>query len=56
MDNNIKRKIDEIVTEISNINDLEQKIAVLNYMEQQSSYMLWLLEDEERINQDSRDF
>lgn len=56
MDNNIKRKIDEIVAEISAITDLEQKIANLNYMEQQSSFMLWQLEEEERINQDSRDF
>lgn len=53
MNNNIKIKIDEIVAEISKINDLPQKIAILNYMEQQSSYMLWLLEDEEHIDHDA---
>ena len=54
MDNNIKIKIDEIVAEISKINDLHQRIDILNYMEQQSSYMLWLLEDELHIDNDSQ--
>jgi hypothetical protein len=53
MDNNIKIKIDEVVAEISKINDLSQKIAILDYMEQQSSYMLWLLQDEEHIDHDA---
>lgn len=54
MDNNIKIKIDEIVAEICKINDLHQKIDILDYMEQQSSYMLWMLQDEEHIDNDSQ--
>ena len=54
MDNNIKIKIDEIVAEIAKINDLHQRIDILNYMEQQSSYMLWRLEDELHIDNDSQ--
>ena len=53
MDNNIKQKIDEIVNEIGNINDLNIKHAILTYMEQQAAYMLWLLEDEKHIDNDS---
>lgn len=53
MDNNIKVKIDQVVAEISKINDLTQKIEILDYMEQQSSYMLWLLQDEQHIDHDS---
>lgn len=53
MDNNLKMKIDAIVTEISAITDLHQKIDILDYMEQQSSYMLWMLQDEEHIDNDS---
>lgn len=56
MDANFQRKIDQLVSEIQDISDLNIKLAVLNYMEQQSSYMLWLLEDEERIDNDSHDF
>lgn len=55
MDNNIKQKIDAVVSEISAITDLNIKVACLDYMEQQSSYMLWQLEDELRIDQDSHD-
>jgi len=53
MDNNLKKKIDDLVGEISAITDLVQKIEILDYMEQQSSYMLWLLQDEEHIDHDS---
>lgn len=53
MDNNIKKKIDEIVNEISNINDLNIKHAVLTYMEQQAGFMLWQMEDEKHIDNDS---
>ena len=56
MDINFKRKIDDLVNEVSNITDLPTKIEVLNDMEQQSNYMLWLLEDEQRIDEDSRDY
>lgn len=53
MDNNIKKKIDEIVNEISTINDLNIKHAVLTYMEQQAAYLLWMMEDEKHIDNDS---
>lgn len=53
MDNNLKMKIDAIVTEICAITDLHQKIDILDYMEQQSSYLLWQLQDEEHIDNDS---
>ena len=53
MDNNIKKKIDDIVNEISNINDLNIKHAVLTYMEQQAGYLLWQMEDEKHIDNDS---
>ena len=51
MDNNFKEKIDAIITELSDISDLNIKISVLNYMEQQASFMLWQLEDDERLNE-----
>ena len=53
MDNNIKKKIDEIVNEIGAINDLNIKHAVLTYMEQQAGFMLWQMEDEKHIDNDS---
>lgn len=56
MDNNFKLKIDALVNEISNISDLNIKLSVLDYMEQQSSYMIWQLEEEKRIDDDSHDF
>ena len=54
MDNNLKKKIDDIVAEISAINDLPHKVSILEYMEQQSSYMLWQLQDEIHIDYDSQ--
>ncbi|GEM_PF-809525 len=54
LDNNLKKKIDDLVAEISSVTDLVQKVAVLEYMEQQSSYMLWQLEDEVHIDHDSQ--
>lgn len=56
MDNNFKQKIDALVTEICTVTDLTHKVEILNYMEQQSSFMLWQLEDEQRIDEDSRDY
>ncbi|MBQ6238358.1 MAG: hypothetical protein IJK07_09100 [Bacteroidales bacterium] len=53
MDNNIKQKIDDIVNEIGNIKDLNIKHAVLTYMEQQAGFMLWQMEDEKHIDNDS---
>ncbi len=54
MDNNLKKKIDDIVAEISTITDLTHKVSILEYMEQQSSYMLWQLQDEIHIDYDSQ--
>lgn len=56
MDNNFKQKIDTLVTEICSITDLTRRVEILNYMEQQSSFLLWQLEDEQRIDEDSRDY
>ncbi len=54
MDNNLKKKIDDLVAEISTITDLTHKVSILEYMEQQSSYMLWQLQDEIHIDYDSQ--
>ena len=54
MDNNLKKKIDDIVAEISAITDLTHKVSILEYMEQQSSYMLWQLQDDIHIDYDSQ--
>lgn len=55
MDNNIKIKIDEIINEICAINDLNIRHAVLTYMEQQAGFMLWQIEEEKRIDNDTHD-
>lgn len=52
MDNNFKEKIDALVSEINAVQSLVSKVEILNYMEQQSSYMLWQLEDEIHIDED----
>ena len=54
MDNNIKIKIDEIINEISAINDQNIKHAILTYMEQQAAFMLWQIEDEKHIDNDAQ--
>lgn len=56
MDNNFKIKIDALANEISTVTDLNIKIDILNYMEQTAAYMLWQLEEEKRIDDDSHDF
>lgn len=56
MDVAFKQKIDQLVTEISNINSLTTKVEVLNYVMQQADFLLWQLEDEQRIDEDSRDY
>lgn len=53
MDNSIRKKVDELVNEICAINELNIKVAALEYMEQQAAYMLWQLEDEKHIDNDS---
>ena len=54
MDNNLKQKIDALVAEISAITDLTHKVSILEYLAQQSSYMLWQLQDEIHIDYDSQ--
>ena len=56
MDNNFKIKIDALVNEVCAVEAFDVKIDILNYMEQQASYLLWQLEEEQRIDDDSRDF
>ncbi|MCR4659515.1 MAG: hypothetical protein K5650_04380 [Bacteroidales bacterium] len=56
MDVTFKQKIDQLVTEVSNITSLTTKVEVLNYMMQQADFILWQLEDEQRIDEDSRDY
>lgn len=51
-----KDKIDKLVSEVAAIPDLATKIAVLNYIQQESGFLLWQLEDEQRIDEDSRDY
>lgn len=53
MDNNFKQKIDAIVTELCKVNDLNIKIDILNYMEQQASFLLWQLEDEKHLDENN---
>lgn len=54
MDNNIKVKIDEIIQEISLINDLNMKADILTYMQQQSGFMLWQIEEDLHVDQNMR--
>ena len=54
MDNNFKIKIDNLVGEINQVNELNIKIDILNYMEGQDAFLLWQLEEEKRIDENSR--
>ena len=56
MDLAFKEKIDALISEVAAVSDLTTKIAVLNYIQQESGFLLWQLEDEQRIDEDSRDF
>lgn len=51
MDNNFKIRIDQIIEDLGNIYDLNIKIDILNYMEQQAAFLLWQLEEEKRIDE-----
>ena len=51
MDNNFKIRIDEIIEDLGKINDLNIKVDILNYMEQQAGFLLWQLEEEKRIDE-----
>ncbi|MCQ2262731.1 MAG: hypothetical protein MJZ70_00440 [Bacteroidales bacterium] len=54
MDNNIKIKIDEIMEEICKIPDLNAKVDILTYMEQQAGFQLWQLEEDFRVDQNMK--
>ena len=56
MDLKFKEKIDALISEVATVPDLMTKIAVLNYIQQESGFLLWQLEDEQRIDEDSRDY
>ncbi|MBR3784105.1 MAG: hypothetical protein IKJ78_06565 [Bacteroidales bacterium] len=56
MDLAFKEKIDKLIGEVAAVPDLITKIAVLNYIQQETSFLLWQLEDEQRIDEDSRDY
>ena len=56
MDLKFKEKIDALIGEVSALTDLTTKIDVLNYIQQESGLLLWQLEDEQRIDEDSRDY
>ena len=56
MDLKFKEKIDALISEVAAIPDLTTKVAVLNYIQQESGFLLWQLEDEQRIAEDSRDY
>ncbi len=51
-----KEKIDTLISEVSALTDLTTKISVLNYIQQETGFLLWQLEDEQRIDEDSRDY
>ncbi len=54
MDNNFKIRIDAIIEDLGKINDLNIKIDILNYMEQQSAFLLWQLEEEKRMDENMK--
>ncbi len=56
MEVKFKEKIDALISEVAAVPDLTTKVAVLNYIQQESGFLLWQLEDEQRIDEDSRDF
>ncbi len=54
MDNNYKQRIDQILNEVGLINDLNIKYDILTYMEQQAGFMLWQIEQEKHIDNDTQ--
>ena len=56
MDLGFKIKIDQLISEVSALTDLPTKVSVLNYIQQETGFLLWQLEDEQRIDEDSRDY
>mgnify|MGYP006873010692 CR=1 FL=1 len=56
MEVKFKEKIDSLIGEVAAVPDLMTKVAVLNYIQQESGFLLWQLEDEQRIDEDSRDY
>lgn len=48
MDNRLKEKFDNLMTEVNNIQDLTSKLELLNYILRQSDYSIWTIEEERR--------
>ena len=48
MDIELKEKIDRMMNEISNLNDLNQKMELFHYILRQTDYCIWSLEEEQR--------
>ena len=44
------------MTDLGNVTDLNIKVDILNYMEQQAAFMLWQLEEEQRIDENLHSF
>ena len=48
MDIELKEKIDRMMNEISNLNDLNQKMELFHYILRKADYCSWSLEEEQR--------
>ncbi|MBR5831361.1 MAG: hypothetical protein IKY79_01960 [Bacteroidales bacterium] len=47
MDVEMKEKVDNLMNEISNLNDLNQKMELFHYILRQADYCIWSLEEEQ---------
>ena len=54
MSPNLQHKIDELLQEVSNINDLNIKFDTLTYIEQQAGFLLWQLEEDMHVDQNMK--
>lgn len=54
MDNNLKNEIDSILEKVGAINDLNMKADILTYMQQQSGFMLWQIEEDLHVDQNMK--
>jgi len=56
MNKNYREQIDQLIQEIGEITDLNIKADLLTYMEQQSSFLLWQLDEDLRVDQNMKNF
>lgn len=54
MNENLRKEIDAVIQEISQINDLNIKADLLTYMERQAAFMLWQIEEDLRVDQNMK--